>query len=96
MLCEASFLANLISRRVGRPYHREREDNANSSANQEDLNIMLTPADVINSPDMTSRHNGVTATSNRTTTLDFPTMLPGAPASDGCTQSFPCSGDITN
>jgi hypothetical protein len=66
------------------------------TASQKESDITPTPLDSLDGPTTTSRHDGIATTTTKTSTSDFPTTLPGATTSDGCSQSFPCSGDITN
>ena len=66
------------------------------TASQKDSDIIPTPLESLNGPTTTTKHDGIATSTTKTSISDFPTTLPGATTSDGCTQSFPCSGDITN
>ncbi len=68
---------------------------ASFTASQES-DIVATSPDSLKGPNTISGHDGtIVTTKTKTSTSDFPTTLPGATNSDICTQSFPCSGDIT-
>ena len=66
------------------------------TASQKESDITSTPLDSLDGSTTTSRHDGIATTTTKTSTSDFPTTLPDATTSDGCSQSFSCSDDITN
>ncbi|KAL9132058.1 MAG: hypothetical protein Q9217_000186, partial [Psora testacea] len=64
-----------------------------STASQKETESAPTPSNSRNSLAMISRHDSITIKTSRS---DLSTTLPGATTPDDCTQSSPCSGDITN
>lgn len=66
------------------------------TASQKESEVTTAVLDSLDGSTTTPRHDGIATTTTKTSTSDFPTTLPGAATSDDCSQSFPCSGDITN
>lgn len=65
-----------------------------SSSASHDSDIVTTSSD--KDPTNIPGHDGIIATTKtKISSSDFPNTLPGATAPNSCTQSSPCSGDIT-